>query len=47
MALHPLQHRLAGGRSTIGEVLLVILLLAVGAAAAYNSGHGFQVTRGC
>jgi len=46
MALHPLQYRLARGRTTIGEVLLVILLLAVGAAAAYISGDGFQVHPG-
>ncbi|KAK9810903.1 hypothetical protein WJX73_006915 [Symbiochloris irregularis] len=39
IALYPLQWRLVSGRTTLGEVLLVVLLPMLAAAAAYAAGR--------
>ncbi|GAQ85633.1 Ferric reductase [Klebsormidium nitens] len=42
LVLYPFQWRLFRGLTTVGELLLILVLLAVGAAAAYAAGHGFS-----
>ena len=43
MALYPLQWRLFWGYTTFGELLLIAMAVVIAAAAAFATGHGFQV----